>query len=49
MFDHLYDQLVTARAAPFSDFSSDYYAQENWLPPPAQMEELPGGLIPDEV
>lgn len=49
MFDTFYDQFAGRNNIPFSNFAPRDYAEENWLAPPAQVEELPGGLIPDEM
>jgi hypothetical protein len=49
MFDTLYEQFSGRKNIPFPDFAAKDYDDENWLLPPAQVEELPRGLIPDEM
>jgi hypothetical protein len=49
MFDTLYDQFSSRNNIPFPDFTTKEFDGENWLIPPAQVEELPCGLIPDEM
>jgi hypothetical protein len=49
MFDTFYDQFSSRKNIPFPDFVANDYDEENWLIPAAQVEELPCGLIPDEM
>lgn len=32
-----------------NDHTSDYELEDHWQMPPAQMEELPAGLIEDQI
>lgn len=49
MFENLYDQYVLNHAVPKPQAPVHLSEVDTWVPPPLSMEELPEGLIADEV